>query len=575
MRSLLLPALVLALAPVSLTRADTAATNAAPGVGQPPTAASLVEQATTDGAIGKFDRAVTEATRALALDPRNTAALDLRGSVYMEKELWDLAERDYTRLNKLSPDPAYQYKLAQIKFLQKQYDDARPLFATLKDDGRLGDLARYKIFICDVFGAHEAIAARDIALLDSTGQKPSYYYGRAIWLGAHGQNSAASHYLAQAEGKFSGTLCALYVEAYARARLFSPSVATFTTRDGRKFNNSRVDLEEDGLRASTEGGWVTLPLDQLPDDLSPFPDDLREQIDLRRHATVAPGADTAPLSFTTRSGKSYRQVRWMVEDAGLGVLSPDGWVTVPFRDLPGDLSSFPAAAREQIAQARARVESTVISTTVSFTTRQGDAYDGVRAWLGDDGLHVLTANGPATVPFADLPADLSAFPAGWRPEIEARLKSSAGGAEDEATVSFTTQKGKAYQNVRAALGGDEVMILSSHGWTTVPFSDLPADLSPFPASWQPLIVRWLKSSPGDTSGIQVVSFTTRRGRHYDQVRATLDDKGLDVLGPNGWVQVSFDQVPDDLSPFPAAWHEAITAGQKTSAPAQTGTTPNN
>ncbi|HEY9011013.1 MAG TPA: hypothetical protein VIN06_08335, partial [Devosia sp.] len=64
------------------------------------------------------------------------------------------------------------------------------------------------------------------------------------------------------------------------------------------------------------------------------------------------------------------------------------------------------------------------------------------------------------------------------------------------------------------------------------------------------------------SGIRVVSFTTRRGKHYDNVRATLDDKGLDVLGPNGWVLVSFDQVPDDLSPFPSTWREPLAAGRK-------------
>lgn len=458
---------------------------------KPPTVADLVEQATTDASDGKLDRARAEVIAALALEPDNTRALDLRGSIYVEQELWSLAERDYTRLNELSPDPAYQYKLAEIKFLQKFYDDARPKFAALKDDPRLGDLARYKVFICDLFGAHEAIAARDLQFIDTTGAKPSYYFGRALWLGTHGQNSAAGHYVARATGKFSPNICMLYQEAYAHARAFSPMVASFATRDGRKFDQAHVFLEEDGLRTLTEKGWITLPLDQLPDDLSPFPEDLREKINLRRHASVEPAAET-PLTFTTRAGKTYQQVRWSAQDTGLSILTPNGWTSIPYSELPDDLSSLPDAARRQIADKRA------------------------------------AAAAQATV---------------------------------TSTVSFTTQEGRAYVNAHAELGGDGVMILSPDGWTTVRFIDLPDDLSPFPESWRPLIRRWLLANVGDTSGIQVVSFTTRRGKRYDGVRATLDDKGLDVLGPNGWVLVSFDQLPGDLSPFPAAWREAIKAGR--------------
>ncbi len=117
--------------------------------------------------------------------------------------------------------------------------------------------------------------------------------------------------------------------------------------------------------------------------------------------------------------------------------------------------------------------------TVSFTTRQGKTYDSVRAWLGDDGVEVLTPDGAVTVALADLPADLSAFPAGWRASIEAEFKAAKEKAGALATISFTTRRGKDYSNVRAGLGGDEVMVLSPNGWIFVPFGDLPADLSPF------------------------------------------------------------------------------------------------
>jgi hypothetical protein len=59
-----------------------------------------------------------------------------------------------------------------------------------------------------------------------------------------------------------------------------------------------------------------------------------------------------------------------------------------------------------------------------------------------------------------------------------------------------------------------------------------------------------------------VSFATRHGKHYDQVRASLDEKGLEVLGPDGWVEVTYDQLPADLTPFPAAWRLTISNRQK-------------
>jgi len=46
-------------------------------------------------------------------------------------------------------------------------------------------------------------------------------------------------------------------------------------------------LEDNGLQALTPDGWITIPLAQLPDDLSPFPDGLREDIVARRKALLA------------------------------------------------------------------------------------------------------------------------------------------------------------------------------------------------------------------------------------------------------------------------------------------------
>jgi len=262
----------------------------------------------------------------------------------------------------------------------------------------------------------------------------------------------------------------------------------------------RVVLENTGLRVSTPNGWRTLPLEQLPDDLSAFPGELREQIARQRAALPVTTGQISLLSFTSTLGKSYDQVRWSVEDAGLLILTPNGWITVPFGQLPADLSPFPPDLQRTILQKRQAAPSAPTRTAlVTFTTRQGKKYEQVEASLTEHGLRILT----------------------------------------------------------------------SDGWITVPFGELTGDLSVFPADWRPQMLAQHPSSPDDSPGMKLVSFTTRKGNHYDQVRAAIEGDGLHLLTSRGWIAVPFDQLPDDLSAFPKEWREKITAGQK--EPRKSGT----
>jgi hypothetical protein len=544
-----------------------AATNAAPATDAPLTVGGLIDRAVQEQVDGKLDQADRDVSRALAMDPKNVRALDMRASLYFDEKYWDSAQRDYTTLNQISPDPSYQYKLAEIKYRQSDFSNARPLFAALGNDARLGDLARYMVFMCDLRGGHEAIAARDLGTLDRTGQQPSFYFGQGVWALYHDQRPTTSRLFAQATGRFSSTICGLYTAPLTDIRPFQLSTASFITKDGKQFSGSPVALESDGLRVETRQGWQTIPLNQLPDDLTPFPAEMRDEIGKRRTGGAAATATaTSVLSFTTRSGKTYGQVRWMLGDSGLEVLTDDGWISVPFDDLPADRSTFPAGLQKELAERSKEAGTLGNSTTeVSFTTREGKRYEEVRAWLGDDGVRVLSQNGWVTIPFADLPVNLSPFPPGWQPQIEASQRAREAGTSLVTVVSFTSRKGTVYHDVRAALDSDGVRVLTPDGWTTVAFADLPADLAAFPADWRSQIQAGLKPHVDDGSGMEIVSFTTKRGRSYDRVRTALDDEGLRVLGPDGWVVVTYDQVPEDLSPFPATWRATIAARQKTAA----------
>ncbi len=443
----------------------------------------LLAQGNEDALDGNFDKALGEVSEALQIDDHLAQGYELRGSIYVSLKLWDKAERDYKAADKLSPDPAYKYKLAEIKYLQKKYDDARPIYAALESDGRLGDLARYRVYLCDLFGAHPSIAAADLADIDKNPKNPSHFYAHAVEDLFQGDRPSANQLVASAEEYFGKSVENAYLAAITQAQNFIPELATFTTKDGTSYKQARVLLDNAGFHVQSGKGWINVPLDQLPDDLSSFPPDIREEIDRRKTMASSTPAIQHPVTFTTKSGHSYANVRWMVADSGLSVLTDNGWTTIPFSDLPADTSSFPKDLLNALQQKPAVGVVNAKAITVSFTTKDGRHFDNVHAQPTDDGLDLVTSDGPTFISARDLPADLSVFPAEWRN----RLRAAAAITEppSESTfVTFTGKNGKHYDDVRASMEEDGLRVTTELGLVNVPWTQLPDDLSAFPPEWR-------------------------------------------------------------------------------------------
>jgi Tfp pilus assembly protein PilF len=172
-------------------------------------AAQLVEmlrEANDALAHGDTATALQKVNAVLQADPRSLAGYVLRGAIYSSLKQWDKAQGDYEAANLINPhSPVVQYNLAQVHFVQKQYDDARPGFVTLEanDKTDIGDLATYKVFLCDLFGGHEDAAARDLEALDDVGENPSYYFGHAAWSLYHHKPEEARNWLRSANTIYS------------------------------------------------------------------------------------------------------------------------------------------------------------------------------------------------------------------------------------------------------------------------------------------------------------------------------------------------------------------------------------
>jgi len=121
------------------------------------------------------------------------------------------AQEDYEQALRVDPGNIIaEVNLAELKFRQKEYDLARPGFAALETNPQIGDLAGYKVFLCDLFGAHEAAARQELQAFDAVGENASYYFGNVAWDLFHHQPESARDFLASAEEIYAPKKVELY-----------------------------------------------------------------------------------------------------------------------------------------------------------------------------------------------------------------------------------------------------------------------------------------------------------------------------------------------------------------------------
>jgi tetratricopeptide (TPR) repeat protein len=207
----------LALAPA--IRADAPSTNAAPATAPAPAATpnDLLREAYQALAKNDMNTALEKATEAVKLDSRNSSALLLRGSIYAQQKQWTKASDDYDLALALKPDNVIvEFDQAELKFLQKNYDGARVGFAALAKDKDLGDLASYKVFLCDLFGGHEDVAQKELDVFNQIEGNPSYYFANAAWDLYHNKNEDAVGWLNSAQN--------IYANAPAKLANYSASL---------------------------------------------------------------------------------------------------------------------------------------------------------------------------------------------------------------------------------------------------------------------------------------------------------------------------------------------------------------
>jgi Tfp pilus assembly protein PilF len=172
---------------------------------------ALVDQAFELMQQDQLDAALEKVNAALKLAPQNAGIYELRGNIYTVKKMWDPAQKDYLTVMQLdATNVQAKFNMAEIQFMQKKYDSARPGFVALKQDPNLGDLAAYKVFLCDLLGGHDDAATRELDVFNQTGLNPSYYFGNIAWSLVHHKTEEARGWVRSAASIYSVSKYKLY-----------------------------------------------------------------------------------------------------------------------------------------------------------------------------------------------------------------------------------------------------------------------------------------------------------------------------------------------------------------------------
>jgi tetratricopeptide (TPR) repeat protein len=133
-------------------------------------------------ATAQLDEALSKVNAVIQADPKNAMAYCVRGTIYADEKRWDEAREQYEKaLVYDGANPHIKMSLADLFFLQKNYDEARAGYVALEQAPEVDELAGYKVFLCDLFAGHEDAAAGELAAFNEAGSNASYYFANAAW----------------------------------------------------------------------------------------------------------------------------------------------------------------------------------------------------------------------------------------------------------------------------------------------------------------------------------------------------------------------------------------------------------
>jgi tetratricopeptide (TPR) repeat protein len=160
---------------------------------------------------GHYDEALAKANDAVQAAPKDVAPYIIRGHLYSEMSNWDKADADFQTVLQIDPNNfGAQFNRCEVKLMKKDYDAARAGYLALDKNTEWGDLADYKVFVCDLLGGHAAVAKSEFDAFNQAGSHPSYYYANATWNFYNKQPKDAQSWLTSAANIYPAKIIHFY-----------------------------------------------------------------------------------------------------------------------------------------------------------------------------------------------------------------------------------------------------------------------------------------------------------------------------------------------------------------------------
>jgi Tfp pilus assembly protein PilF len=160
----------------------------------------------------QLDTAILRVNDAIKLKPTYADAYGFRAALYAKKGDYVTAEKDFQTELQYDTVNATRVRLnlAETQFKQKKYGVARANFSAIQKDLIIGDFAAYKVFLCDLFGGQETVAARELDVFNQAGRNASYHFANAAWDLYHKKPEDARSWLESATNIYDPQKIQLY-----------------------------------------------------------------------------------------------------------------------------------------------------------------------------------------------------------------------------------------------------------------------------------------------------------------------------------------------------------------------------
>jgi tetratricopeptide (TPR) repeat protein len=151
-----------------------------------------------------FRQALKLLDKADQLVPDTPMALNTRAAIAIEERRFADGER-YCKAA-LEKDPTFElatFNLAEIPFIQKNYDAARKIYRGLLDEHPADEMIQFRIYLTYLLEKNDAAAQTRLEAFKFPSTSGAYYYAHAAWEFAHDNPSEGRTWVRSGDWVFS------------------------------------------------------------------------------------------------------------------------------------------------------------------------------------------------------------------------------------------------------------------------------------------------------------------------------------------------------------------------------------